>query len=388
MKKEYIFKYTIFLLLFGCLFYSLGFTVAAEEIDTNLTEEVPPEYTDFLESIPEEILECLPEELFSTHGGDLEEATRKMSHFSFLLQTVLMVLGADLKSCLGLLATVCGLLLFSAISRAFSTSLQRESIGRAFSFCASLIILCLLLSKGVESIQGVSSYFSTLNTLAASLLPLISVLYIMGGNLTAATASSAGLSVYMTLLEELVGKSILPFCAICLAFTLVNALDPGIKTGTLLSTVKKNYTTVLAFLMMLLIAMLSAQTILGAKSDSLMMKSAKFAAGNMIPVVGGSISELLRTVSAGVGYLRGTLGICAILLLLFTLLPTVVELLLIRLTWQISASFAEMLGCDGEKKLLDEFASVSGYLLAAVCICSSVLFLSLVLLVRCASAIG
>ena len=134
--------------------------------------------------------------------------------------------------------------------------------------------------------------------------------------------------------------------------------------------------------------MLSAQTILGAKSDSLMMKSAKFAAGNMIPVVGGSISELLRTVSAGVGYLRGTLGICAILLLLFTLLPTVVELLLIRLTWQISASFAEMLGCDGEKKLLDEFASVSGYLLAAVCICSSVLFLSLVLLVRCASALG
>lgn len=388
MKKEYVFKYTIFLLLFSRLFFFLGFPTSAEEIDADLTEEVPPEYTDFLESIPEEILEYLPEELFSANGGDLEEAARKMSSFSFLLQAALMALGADLKSCLGLLATVCGLLLLSAISRVFSTSLQQGGIGRAFSFCASLIILCVLLAKGVESIQGVASYFSTLNRLTASLLPLISVLYIMGGNLTAATASSAGLSVYMTLLEELVGKSILPFCAICLAFALVNALDPGIKTGTLLSTVKKNYTTALAFLMMLLIAMLSAQTILGARSDSLMMKSAKFAAGNMIPVVGGSISELLRTVSAGVGYLRGTLGICAILLLLFTLLPTVVELLLIRLTWQISASFAEMLGCDGEKKLLDEFASVSGYLLAAVCICSSVLFLSLVLLVRCASAIG
>ena len=66
----------------------------------------------------------------------------------------------------------------------------------------------------------------------------------------------------------------------------------------------------------------------------------------------------------------------------------VVELLLIRLTWQISASVAELLGCDSEKKLLEEFASLCGYLLAAVCICSSVVLLALTLLVRCASALG
>jgi stage III sporulation protein AE len=381
-------KKILFFLLTTLLLLSLFSTAGAAEEALPDTETVPPEYVDFLESLPKELLELLPDGIFSRSCGELEDATQSMSHFSYLLKIVLALLGENLSVCLSLLATVCGLLLLSATVRALRENLRTDGIGRAFSFCAALTILCILITQGINCIHRVTDYFSALNTVTASLLPLMGILYAAGGNLTAAAASSAGLSVYMTLLEELVGKSILPFCAVCLILALINALDQNLKTVTLLSTVKKNYTTLLTFLMMLLLAMLSAQTVLGARSDTLIMRSAKFAAGNMIPVVGGSISELLRTVSAGVGYLRGTLGISAMLLLLLLLLPMVVELLLIRLTWQISASVAELLGCDSEKKLLEEFASLCGYLLAAVCICSTVVLLALTLLVRCASALG
>ena len=100
------------------------------------------------------------------------------------------------------------------------------------------------------------------------------------------------------------------------------------------------------------------------------------------------MGELLKTVSAGVGYLRGTVGICGLLILLLTLLPTLVELLLYRLVWQIAASIADMLGCESERRLLDELSSLLGYLVAAVAICSSILFLAFTLLVHCLSAIG
>jgi len=144
----------------------------------------------------------------------------------------------------------------------------------------------------------------------------------------------------------------------------------------------------LSFFMMLLLAMLGSQTILGASKDTLAMRSAKFAAGSMIPVVGGSVAELLRSVSASVGYMRSAVGICGVLLLLLLMLPTLVELLLARATWQICSFFAEILGCDGEKRLLDEFASINGYLIAAVAICSSVLFLTFTLFTHCATALA
>ncbi len=384
MKKTVLFS---FILLFSFLFFLLP--VSADDADREeAVTSVPDEYGDFLEQIPPSVSELLPDGIFSQEAGEISDAVGEMSSFSYLLRTVLSLIGLEIHACLQLLALICGILLLAAVCRTLRASFLRDAVGRAFSFCTTLVILISLIAVGYENILAVTDYFSTLNGLTAALLPLTGALYAMGGNVSAAVASSAGLSVFMTVLEELVGKTIVPFCGLCLAFATVGALEPSLRTGTLLSTVKKNYSTALTFLMMLLLAMLTMQNTLGARADTLAMRSAKFALGNMIPVVGGSVSELFRSVSAGVSYLRGTLGICAVLLLLLTLFPTLIKLFLIRLTWQICASFADLLGCDSEKKLLEEFASLGGYLIAAVSICSSVLLLSLTLLIRCASAIG
>ena len=365
----------------------LIFCVHAED-STLSYEELPREYLDFIELFPEEITSVLPEDLFSDNSEEMAEAVGTIGNFSYLLRAALSLVGLRLNDCLKLLATVVGILLLSATLRALQASFRQGSIGNAFSLLSSLIITLLLLKQGFDGMQGIQEYFTMLTSLARGSIPLLGTLYAMGGNVSAATASSAGLTVFMAVIEEVVGKTILPFCGICLAFALVSAIDPSIRTTTLAATLKKNYTTVLTFLMTLLLAMLSTQTTLGAKSDTLAMRGVKFAAGNMIPVVGGSISELLKTVSAGVGFLRGSVGICAVLLLLLLLLPTLIELFLLRLTWQLCASIADLLGCDPEKRLLEEFASINGFLIAAVAVCSSVLFLSFILLLHCASAIA
>ena len=217
---------------------------------------------------------------------------------------------------------------------------------------------------------------------------MLGVLYVMGGNVTVAAATSGGLTVYMTVLEGIVGSTVVPFCALCLAMAWLGASDCGLRLGGLLATLKKKYATLLSFLMMLLLAMLTSQSVLGAKADTLALRSVKFAAGSVLPAVGGSVGELLRTVSAGVGYLRGGIGVCGILLLLLTLMPPLIRLILLRSVWQLSAAAADLLGCDREKRLLEELASINGYLAAAVSICSSVLLISMAFLAHCASAIG
>lgn len=366
----------------------LALPICAEEVTLPDAEVVPDEYGAFLDAIPEDIRPFLPDRLFSANRTDVGEGVREMSSLSYLVRTILSLIGLCLEDALAMLASIAGLLLISAVSAAISSSFSSAGVARAFSFCSTLVILTALLTQSGKCLSEVSNYFSTLGTLTAASIPLMATLYLLGGNAAAAVAASSGLSVFMTVTETVIGKSILPFCGLCMSLALVGALDPSIRLGTLLSAIKKNYTTALSFLMMLLLAMLSAQTLLGARSDTLAMRSARFATGTLIPVVGGSIAELLKTVSAGVGYLRGTVGICGVLILLLTLLPTLIELLLYRLTWQIAASLADILGCESERRLLDEFASLLGYLVAAVAICSSVLFLAFTLLVHCVSAIG
>ncbi len=383
MKKSLYVLFCCFLLGGMLILPVFGSAETVSEI-----EPMPDEFYNLLEMIPEDVRDKLPPSVFSDNSEEIGDGAREMSDFHYLLQTVLDLVGLKLGECAKMLALVCGILLLSAVCNAIKTSLRTESLGRSFSFLSSLIITTAILTKGFYNIKEVTAYFQTLSTITTALIPLMAGLYAMGGNVTAAVASTTGLSLYLTVIEQLIIKSIVPFCGICLAFAMMRSLDPALRLGTLSDTIKKNYTTFLAFLMMLLSGMLAAQNVLGAGKDSIAMRSAKFAAGNMIPVVGGSISELLRTVSTGVGYLRGTVGICAVILLLLTILPTLIELLLVRLTWQICASVADMLGCDSEKKLLDEMASLNGYLLAAVAICSSVVVLAISLFIHCTSAIG
>ncbi len=382
-NKGFLFAYLLLLLLL-----SSAFPAAAEaEADVDY-EHVPEEFKAFLEAFPEDLCALLPDGLFAEDAVSVGDAALSLGNFSGLLRALLSLLGARLPEAAALLATVAGLLILSAVFRALQNAVGSGGIGRAFSFCSTVAVLAALLGEGYVCVRTVTEYFTTLNGVCAASLPLSATLYAMGGNTATAAASSAALTVYMTVMEELIGKTIVPFCGICLSFSLVGAMDSSVRIGTLLSTIKKNYTTALTFLMMLLLAMLASQTLLAAKSDTLMMRSAKFAAGNLFPVVGGSVSELLRTVSSGVGYLRGTIGICATLLLLLLLFPVLIELFLFRLVYQLCASLADLLGCECEKKLLEEFASVNGYLVTAVAICSSVLLLSLSLLTSVASAIG
>ena len=378
MKRLILGLFFLFVLLFA-----LPFSACAEE-----TETLPKSYRNLLDALPQSVLEKLPEGAFSEEAEVVGDAVGEMSSFSYLLQTVLSLVGLRLGECLKLLCTVMGILILSSIGRTFCTSIGKPEIARAFSFLMTLIITVAIFAKGFGTIESTVSYFHTLNTFTSASIPLMGSLYVMGGNAAAAVATSAGLSLFMTLLEEVVGRSIVPFCGICLALSLIGACDGAPRLGGVLASLKKNYTLLLSFLMMLLLAMLSAQTVLGASQDTLAMRSAKFAAGSLIPVVGGSVAELLRSVSAGVGYMRSAVGICGVLLLILLMLPTLVELLLARTAWQICSFFAELLGCDGEKRLLDEFASLNGYLIAAVAICSSVLFLTFTLFTHCATALA
>ncbi len=368
------------------LFFLLSPVVFADEKSD--AETLPDVYQDLLDSLPPSILERLPEGALSNKTEEVGGAVGEMSSFSYLLQTVLSLVGLRLGDCLGLLCSVIGILVLSSICRTFCTSLGKPEIARAFSLMITLIITVTIFATGFGTIESTVSYFQTLNAFTSTAVPLMGSLYVMGGNAAAAVATSAGLSLFMTVLEEIVGQSIVPFCGICLALALIGACEGGPRLGGLLTSLKKNYTLMLSFFMMLLLAMLGSQTILGASQDTLAMRSAKFAAGSMIPVVGGSVAELLRSVSASVGYMRTSVGICGVLLLLLLMLPTLVELLLARATWQVCSFFAELLGCDGEKRLLDEFASINGYLIAAVAICSSVLFLTFTLFTHCATALA
>ena len=348
---------------------------------------MPDEYRELIGALPEEALEALPDSFSSDQPEKIADALSEFGNFSSILSLVIELFLRLVDPALKLFFAVLGILLLSRILEEIGTSLPSGGLSSAFSFLQKILLLGLLLGFGYQSLSGVTNYLGTLANLTRAAIPLLGTLYAMGGNVSAAVASNIGLATSLSLVERLVGSTILPLCALCLGLTLVE-LFSSFPTKTLTDNIKKNYTLLFSFLMVLLNALLSAQTSLAAKADSLAAKGVKFAAGSIIPVAGGSVSEMLLSVGSGVSYLRGICGFSGLLFLLLSFLPSGLTLLCHRLLWQAAESVSELLGLPKEKRLFSEFSSLCGYLFTALLVCSSTLFLSFVLAMRCAGAWG
>ena len=361
--------------------------VHAEEQE-KLPDAIGREFESVLSGLPAALKEKLPSGLFSDEQSSVEDAVEEMLTPSFIWQALCDAVGLHFGDAVRLLVQVCGVLVLSSFFVAMRRALRTEASGRMVQIISSAAILTLVVGEQNLLFSDLREYFSSLSLLAGSMIPMMGALYAIGGNLGGAATGSAMMSIFLAVSELIGGKLLIPTVGICMAFSVVPVIAPTLNLRSLLSCIKRCFTFALGFMMMLLSALLAMRSGLAAKADSVGARTVKYVASSIIPVVGGSIADSLRTVGAGVEYLRTTLGVAGILLIVLLLLPFLVSVILMRLALILSASAAEMLGCDTEAKLLGELVGVYGYILAVSSMCAVMFIFALTILVRTASVIG
>lgn len=348
------------------------------------------EYRDFVDSIPDEVTGQLPDSFLpdgeTTDFGKVAESVADMSGFSYLLGIVGDLLSVEWGTAWRTLAQVVGLLLLSAVAEALRRSFRSEALSRIVSLGVSCAVFATILSTLYGQLQKVSRFLTGLNTLVNALLPLMAALHVMGGNVAVAAVQNSSLMLFLSVCENVCNRTVIPMTGICLALTLTSVFAPSLSLKGLTKVIKDTYAKTLGFIMLLLSFVLSTQTVLRAASDSLTARAAKFLAGNLIPVVGGAVGDSLRTVASGVSFLKSTVGVGAIIVLIVMLLPVLVSLLLTRLSFRLSLAVADLLGCETESKILGELVGIYGTLIAVVSMCSVLFIYALTLFVHVSAA--
>ncbi len=350
---------------------------------------LPEEYREMLRALPQAVRDSLPEDLFSADANEQQRALEAFLSPSAAVAYLIEVLLADLTRPLSLLLQIGGILLLRAVFECLSSSLGDGSRG-AFSLLCRLCFCLVLLKEAFSLLEGVSAYFEALTQLTSAYLPVIGATYMAGGNAATAAVNQSTLIFSTSLVSVLGGESVVPFMALCLMLTLAGITDgsTGARMAHLAAKLKKWYTTALALTMLLLGAVLAAQTTLAARADSLTFKTVRFVVSSHIPHVGGGVAEMLRSAATGVSWLRSLVGVGGVIMLLALLLPTVGRVLLSRWVCSLGADVAAWLGCGEEGRLLTELAQLYGYLLAVVTLSCMTFFFSLVLLMQCTVAFG
>lgn len=384
-------KKRVFLTTCAVLFAFLLLLPAGAEEATGAAESVEESgfgaIREFRESLPPEVTALLPDGFFGEDPETVASAVQNAADVPKILAYIRDFLGVSLRQALPLLAAVSGILVLSAVLRAVGAT-SGAGTGRAFSFCSVTVLTLLLLRQSLSGVSRLRAWFEMLCTLAGSMLPMMGTLYALGGNVGAAAANHTVMSVFLSVAQMLCTRAVLPVAGICLLLAVCDALTGRAALKPLGNLIKRTFTLGFSFLMLLLSFLLGLQTTLAAGSDTLALRTVRFAAGSFLPVVGGSVSEAMKTVAGSISYLRTLAGSGGILVLFLFFLPTFLTVLTTRIVFLLCGALAELLEAKSEERVLSELASVYGFFLAVIAAVFTMAVFALTIFAHCAVAGG
>ncbi len=369
------------IVLATAFFLALSLPISAEE-------RLPEGFSELGELLPDEDRELLDEEFFSGNTEATGNAVERMLSPDRLLTLLRRLSERSVSRAVALLASLSGLLLIAAVLETLAGSFRSSALAGAVRFVTTTAIFAAILSYQYDAIVEVQASLDRLSTLMSAMIPIAGGVWAMGGNVATASAGTGVLYAFLALVQRGLGGSVIPVCSFCMASALCGTISAEPMLRGVASAVKKCYSFLLGLVMTLLLFSLGATTTLSASADSMAARTAKLVSATVIPGVGGSVGETLRTVAASVQYLKGIVGFGGILLVLLLTLPVLLSLIGTRLAFLLAGGLAELLGCEKENKLLGERGGIFGCMIA-VCAMSGVMFiLALTIFVKSTVAIA
>ena len=236
--------------IFFCVSLCIGMTQVARADDGI---SVPEEYRDFIDSADGEVADKLPHGALESDIEDLHGAAQELSSAKAILSVLISAVSDGLLDVAPRLALILAIVIISALCYSVS-SYCSGGLSRAVDVCVRLCSLCALSGVALSSAESVKLYFERLFSAVAAFIPLGGVMYAMGGSLTSAASSTATLTVTLAVCEFICGYTVIPVFCICLCTSMMGAFggSSAFLGGTLGASVRKWYTTAMAFVMMIL----------------------------------------------------------------------------------------------------------------------------------------
>lgn len=340
------------------------------------------------QGVPEDIYEDLPPGILSSDYDTAVDSYYRLSDPDYIYKAVLKASKNGIISFLRLCASLIGVVILASVIHVISDGFVSQKAKNAFSLCTDTAIFAAFVSEGYTGINEAIEYIENLNVFITGVAPATAALYASGGNVKTALVSTAGFMTFLAVSNGVCNVALRVVSSFCLAMTLCTVLAPEIKFKNMIAFVKKTFVSVLGFIMMLLLFSMSAQNILSAASDSISARTAKFVVSNIIPIVGGSVSDTIRTLSTSISFLRKTVGVGAIIIILIMFIPHIVRLFLTRSAYNLSGAIADILGCERQGAFMREIGGIYGYIIAVTSMCSIMFIFALTLFAGSAVAVG
>lgn len=325
--------------------------------------------SDMYGALPDGVRDSLPDRLENDISENGESAVASLGA-EYIASLAASALKAAFAYSVKPLAAVIGVLLLSALLNSAGAA---AAGGEAVALSSAVSVTVTIFGAITPLFKLTSDTLSGIGLIMKGILPVMTGIYAMSGNITAASVNSTWLMLLLTFLETLTESLLMPLLCTCTGFIAVTTLsrftgapDMSGVSGEL----KKALTFLLAAAGTVFTTVMAHQTALAKSADSVALRSLKFASGNMIPVIGGALGEAADGYLAGVSLIRSASGTLAAAAVISYVLPALLKIAVLRAGLSAVAAGAEIMGRGKEAAVVREAGEVLGIAVALICTAS------------------
>lgn len=273
-----------------------------------------------------------------------------------------------------LLISLMAIIILSALIENIGDTTKSESLNKMFNIISILVCILILSETVCQCIEQVSQALSEGATFMLGFVPVFASIAAGSGSLTSAGVYNIILVLVAEIAVQIASGFLMPLLSLCMALAIVDALNPAISLSSLIEGIKKTVTWCLGLMMTIFVGLLSIQSIIGNSADTLSVKTGKFMVSNLVPVIGGAISDAYTTLKGSFGLLKGGVGGVGIMVILIMVLPTIITIGLNRIAISIASIGADIFNVQGLAKLFKNISSVTSIAFSIV-ISFSIMFI-------------
>ena len=323
--------------------------------------------------LTEDFTELLPEE-FAHYPDDIDALIGAVGIHAILEEAVTAIRGEG--SCAVSLFLIC-------ISLSLMMSLASVSKGASEVAEAAIgaVGTALIFTRLYPAVAGAKECLSQATGFFGAAIPVLTGISSASGSALTASSQAAAMSLALSIVSGVCVGALLPLAAFGAALGLLGGLGDG-SSRTLADGVKGLFMWLTGISSAVITGAAALQTVIATAADTAAVRAAKYGAAGLIPIVGGTVSSTLTTLTAGVSYLKSAVGMTAVAVLISVLISPLVTLLVYRGAISLAITVSGYFGAGASVRMLGALRSALDAVCATFSLSVTVFILQLVLFMR------
>jgi len=280
-----------------------------------------------------------------------------------------------------LLATIVILTIFAMLLQTLQSSFEQNSVSKIAFVISYLVMIIIAVNSFAAAIGFAKQAISSMIDFMVALIPLLLTLLAAMGDVTS-VALLHPLNVFMIhTVGALIYFFVFPLLFFSAVLHIVSAISDKYKVTHLANLLRRIGVGTLGIFVTVFLSVVTVEGSIGAVSDGITIRTAKYITGNFVPVVGRLFSDAAETVVGASLLVKNAVGLAGIVIIVMLCLFPALKILALAIIYNLSAAVMQPIGDNPMIACLTMIGKSMIYVFAALAAVGLMFFFSITIMI-------